>query len=102
MCAPLPSQEFVATLQKLDIGLTLPQIYELMRSFDEDGSATIDFAEFSTVSAPSYSVLALSLRSWGCVVVQRFTVVFSPSARPPSPARRSPVKRTPPEPTFGE
>ncbi len=42
-------QEFVTILSRLDIGLTEPQIYELMRSVDADSNSMIDFAEFANV-----------------------------------------------------
>eukprot|EP00947_MAST-08B_sp_MAST-8B-sp1_P003484 g3484.t1 len=40
-------EEFLETLKGLKLGLTDQQIFELMRSIDENANATIDFTEFS-------------------------------------------------------
>jgi hypothetical protein len=40
-------EEFMATLKKLDVGLSDMQIYELMRSVDVDKDSKIDFKEFA-------------------------------------------------------
>jgi len=39
--------EFVQGMEELEVGLTRPQLYELMRSIDRDKDAHIDFDEFA-------------------------------------------------------
>jgi protein phosphatase len=40
--------EFVSAMERLDLGLTRSQVYELMRSIDTDKDSHIDFAEFAS------------------------------------------------------
>ena len=53
-------EEFLETLKGLNLGLTDQQIFELMRSIDENANATIDFNEFASRFQVTFNEMKLA------------------------------------------
>jgi Ca2+-binding EF-hand superfamily protein len=69
--------EFVEAMEKLDVGLTRPQLYELMRSIDTDKDAHIDFAEF----AARFKVVFTKFKSEGAAARSLSKAITSPHSK---------------------
>ncbi|CAE7838556.1 pef-1, partial [Symbiodinium sp. KB8] len=70
--------EFVQAMEKLDVGLTRPQLYELMRSIDRDKDAHIDFDEF----AARFKVVFTRFKADGAQARSLSKAIGSPHSSP--------------------